>query len=298
MAMDFQSLKFDVNTKPVIQIGYPMSTSTIGLMYSSIAAALGINGFMFMKEVQPEQLPEFVAGAKAVGAVGISITMPCKSAIVPLLDETDEIAAIYGAVNVVKISPDGHTKGYPFDCYGLVGALENTAGLDLSGKRVMMIGAGSICGPISYNLAKHGVTHIDIFNRTLERAQRIVDLTTANTSATMNAYPLENDALDEAAKKCDILIQCTSVGMSSLPNEFAYLGFLEHLKKDAFVYDVITNETPLLRRAKELGINCLGGIHMILCQVGLAFQEWFGITWGEKENKIAMDVWEQISSKK
>lgn len=298
--MDFQNIKFDLSTKPVIQIGYPMSTSTIGLMYSSIASALDINGFMMMKEVMPEDLEDFVKGAKAIGAVGISITMPCKSAIVSCLDETDEIAAIYGAVNVVKISPDGHTKGYPFDCYGLVGALEKTAAIDLNGKRVMMLGAGSICGPISYNLAKHGVVHIDIFNRTLEKAQRIVDLTTANTPVSMNAYPLENAALDEAAEKCDILLQCTSVGMSSVPGEFSYLGFMDRLKKDAFVFDVISQSsgTPILHRAQELGLKNLGGIHMILCQVGLAFEQWFGITWGERETAIAMDVWEKMSAKK
>ena len=293
----FGPLGFNTETKQVIQIGNPMKGGTIGLMYSSIANALGINGFMSMKEVTPDELGEFVKGAKALGFAGISITMPLKSEMVKYIDEVDEIAKIYGAVNVVRIDADGHTKGFPFDCYGLVGALENCAGLDLASKRVMMIGAGSICGPISYNLAKHGVTHIDIVNRTLSKAEAIKKLTCEHTGITIDAYEMTRENLDMCAGKCDILLQCTSLGMHGTGTRFEYLGFLEKVKKDAFVFDVISQAggTELTARAGELGLRNLGGIYMILSRVGLAFEQWFGIKWGKDEMDIAMKVWEDLS---
>jgi len=49
---------------------------------------------------------------------GLNVTIPYKEEIIPQLDSLDKKAKKIGAVNTIKISKKGKTKGYNTDCYG------------------------------------------------------------------------------------------------------------------------------------------------------------------------------------
>jgi shikimate dehydrogenase len=93
-----------------------------------------------LKEIAPENLAAEFEGLK--GLCGFNVTIPHKVNIIPLLDELDERAALFGAVNTVKVDENGKTKGYNTDCSGFLNSLK-MADIPLAGK-VLLCGCGGV----------------------------------------------------------------------------------------------------------------------------------------------------------
>ena len=95
-------------------------------------------------------------------------------------------------------------------------------------------------------------------------------------SAVCGALTREN--LCEAAADTELLVNCTAAGMTGQP-EFESLDFLGNMKLGTSVIDAVYNplETRLLCRARELGLNAVSGLWMLVYQGALAFEWWTGI---------------------
>ena len=128
-------------TRLLALIGHPVNHSLSPAMHNAAFAADGLDFVYVCLDVDPDDLPAAVKGAAALKLCGFNITMPHKRAMIPLLDELDEGARISGAVNTVVI--DGSTlRGYNTDGGGMVMACQE-AGIELSGRRVLLLGAGA-----------------------------------------------------------------------------------------------------------------------------------------------------------
>lgn len=252
-------------------IGNPIAHSMSPLMHNDLFDHYGIDAHYHAFAIEGPDLEDAVKGFRAIHLSGFNVTVPHKLAIMPLLDAIDPLARSIGAVNTV-VNNNGKLTGYNTDGSGFVNGLL-TKIESIQDKNVLIIGAGGAARAIYFTLAHEGVTHIDITNRTIERAEKLSDDC---------PYPVKTSVLriDEAEKqleKYEIVIQTTSIGMS--PQIECEPLSLHNLSKRAFVSDIIYNplETKFLQTAREKGANTQNGIEMFVNQGALAFEKWIGI---------------------
>ncbi|MFI8293157.1 shikimate dehydrogenase [Streptomyces sp. NPDC085614] len=104
-------------------LGSPIAHSLSPVLHRAAYAALGLTDWTYDRfEVDEEALPGFVAGLDASWA-GLSLTMPLKRAIIPLLDGISDTAASVEAVNTVVLTEDGRRLGDNTDIPGMIAAL-------------------------------------------------------------------------------------------------------------------------------------------------------------------------------
>jgi shikimate dehydrogenase len=268
-------------TRVLALIGQPVGHSLSPAMHNAAFAEDGLDFVYVCLDVDPEALPAAVLGLKALKFRGFNVTMPHKRAVVPLVDGLDDVARVSGAVNTVVIDASG-MRGYNTDGGGMVMACEE-AGIELSGKSVLLLGSGGTASAIAVAFCKTGVSDLHIANRDTEHAARLQDklrLTGMEGISVGSLASLEHDAPD-----ADVIVNATSLGMKegdSLPLP------PEYVQRGRAICDVVYRpgkETPLVRLAQERGVRVVAGGRMLLYQGVLAQKLWTG----RKPNVEAMD---------
>ncbi|MET9834477.1 shikimate dehydrogenase [Streptomyces sp. NPDC006385] len=104
-------------------LGSPIAHSLSPVLHRAAYEELGLSGWSYDRfEIDEAALPGFLAELGPEWA-GLSLTMPLKRAVIPLLDETSETAASVEAVNTVVLTEDGRRTGDNTDIPGMVAAL-------------------------------------------------------------------------------------------------------------------------------------------------------------------------------
>jgi shikimate dehydrogenase len=268
-------------TRLLALIGQPVGHSLSPAMHNAAFAEDGLDFVYVCLDVDPEALPAAVLGLKALKFRGFNVTMPHKRAVVSLVDGLDDGARVSGAVNTVVIDASG-MRGYNTDGGGMVMACEE-AGIELSGKSVLLLGSGGTASAIAVAFCKTGVSDLHIANRDTEHAARLRDklrLTGMEGISVGSLASLEHEAPD-----ADVIVNATSLGMKegdSLPLP------PEYVQRGRAICDVVYRpgkETPLVRLAQERGARVVAGGRMLLYQGVLAQKLWTG----RKPNVEAMD---------
>lgn len=252
-------------------IGDPIGHSMSPIMHNDLFSFYQIDASYLPFQVKKEDLQDAVKGLKAIGIGGFNVTVPHKNAIIPFLDEVDELAASIGAVNTV-VNENGRLKGYNTDGPGFLKGLQNFIP-STEEKRILIVGAGGAARAIYFTLAKEKPATIDIANRTIAKAQSLIDECPYSVSSTALS-------LEEAGRNLgnyDLLVQTTLIGMAPKVEEQPL--DLSNLKKQAHVCDIIYNplQTKFLHDASNRGANIQNGIDMFIYQGALAFEKWTGI---------------------
>ena len=257
-------------------IGYPIGHSISPIFQQAGLDHLGIDATYEKWEVTPEGVGDFVNGLRAPGTLGINITVPHKQAVIPFLDEVDEWATAAGAVNTI-VNRDGRLTGNNTDGPGFLRALLVETGYSPEGTRALILGAGGAARGILLALVRGGVDSLVIANRTFERAETLAQLASEN-GVTSEAIPLAGDALTEAAASANLIVNCTTMGMSHGPDEHGSPISAAQIPATAIVNDVVYTPllTPILKEAAVAGATALGGLHMLVYQGVLSFQMWTG----------------------
>ena len=262
-------------------IGYPIGHSISPVFQQAGLDHLGIDATYEKWEVTPEAVGEFVAGLRAPGSLGINITVPHKQAVIPFLDEVDEWATTAGAVNTI-VNRDGRLTGHNTDGPGFLRALSVETGYAPGGTRALILGAGGAARGILLALARGGVDSLVIANRTLERAETLAQLAKDNgvpaEAISLTKTDVSADALTQAAASANLIVNCTTLGMSHGPDEHGSPLSAAQVPASAIVNDLVYNplKTPLLEEAAAAGATTLGGLHMLVYQGVLSFQMWTG----------------------
>lgn len=189
---------------------------------------------------------------------GISVGVPHKQTVIPLLDEIDDAARKIGAVNTIVIEREDSRvvlKGTNTDWIGIREPLRQR--IDLKGKKVAILGAGGAARAAVYAVLQEGAT-ATILNRTLENAQKLAK------DFNCEAKPLD-DA--KAIQEADVIIHATKLGMSKddpLPISPKYIE-PRHVLFDV-VYHRELDETNLAKAAKQKGATVIEGREMLLWQ--------------------------------
>ena len=257
-------------------IGYPIGHSISPIFQQAGLDHLGIDATYEKWEVTPEGVGDFVNGLRAPGTLGINITVPHKQAVIPFLDEVDEWATAAGAVNTI-VNRDGRLTGHNTDGPGFLQALLVETGYSPDGTRALILGAGGAARGILLALVRGGVDSLVIANRTFERAETLAQLASEN-GVKSEAIPLSGDALTEAAASANLIVNCTTMGMSHGPDEHGSPISAAQIPATAIVNDVVYTPllTPILKEAAVAGATSLGGLHMLVYQGVLSFQMWTG----------------------
>lgn len=250
-------------------IGDPVAHSVSPAMQNAGFMAAGLEERYGKYHVKPEDLPEFVEFARQ-NLLGFNATVPHKGALLDLLDEIAPAAQAAGSVNTVMVR-DGKLFGDSTDGYGLETALKEAFQLNISGAKIVMLGAGGAAQATAFEFVQRGAAELVIINRTRSKAETLAEHL-ANKGTLVSA--LGNDDLAEveaAIKGCDVVIQATSSGLKAgdvppLP--------LELLKNAPAVFDMIYHSTPVQEYARLQNIPCADGRGMLLHQGAKSFTLW------------------------
>lgn len=277
-------------TKLCCLIGNPVEHSISPLIHNFLAEKMNINLVYTAFKVEDELLGQAVTGAKALGVLGMNVTVPHKCNVKEYLDEIDDIAAKIGAVNTVVTTQNGY-KGYNTDILGLRRQLVEE-GIVIKGREVIIIGAGGASRAITYLCANEGAKKIWLLNRNLPNAQALAN--EVNQSYTDVVCPLTLDEYVKIPKGKYPVIQTTSVGM--YPNtDKAAIEDREFYELVEAGVDIIFNpfETKFMKLCKDSNAKAFNGLKMLLYQGVAAFELWNGVKVSEELSKEVFSLMEK-----
>ena len=232
-------------------------------------------------------VPDLPAAMETLrGLDGFNITIPHKSAIVPLLDDVDEKAALFGSVNTVK-AENGKLCGYTTDGIGCRKSLLRY-GLDFGGEQ-LILGRGGAARAIAFEITLTcAAPHIDFACRaaSMEKAQALcaeLETLCEKQGKTGAFRVLSYDVLEQETKRYDLVLNTTSVGM--YPHAGVSVVGETVLKRCRAAFDAVYNpgETEFLRLAKALGLVTVGGMGMLVCQAAAAHEIWYGAVFRDSD---------------
>ena len=246
-------------------IGDPVRHSLSPVLHNAAYAALGLDWVFAAFEVRENEAAAALDAARALGFVGLSVTMPHKTAVAGLCDDLTAAASTLRSVNTVTFGSEGRAAGDSTDGAGFLRSLVD-AGVDASGRSVLVLGGGGAARAVAYALGECGANVV-------VSARRAAAASEAATPAKGLAVPW--DDRENAAASADIVVNATSVGMAgdaALPIPAEALATV-HAVVD-LVYE--PRETPFLAAARARGVQAIGGIGMLLHQAARQIEIWSG----------------------
>lgn len=221
------------------------------------AAGLGDRFLYGASRVSPEGLADAIAGIRGLGIRGVSVTMPHKETVIPLLDELDPDARELGAVNTI-VNQNGRLIGYNTDWFGIATPLksalfENSApGTEHS---ALILGAGGAARAAAYALRSLHIP-FTVASRTPERA---TDVASRFGGA---VRPWE----ERHAVSVSIIINTTPLGMPGTPATSPLSATFWSSTMIAFETVSVPRDTPFLMDARAASAHPIPGISMLLWQ--------------------------------
>ena len=249
-------------------VGFPLGHTMSPFIQKELFSVGGLDAEYGKFEVAPENLSQFFSSTLSL-LDGFNVTIPHKTAIIPLLDSIDEASREYGAVNTV-CQKDGKYLGFNTDAYGFLQGL-SFSGITLDGK-VLIYGFGGAARTIITESIKAGcdVTVATTPDR-IEKAGR----DTAEISSKCGK-PIKLITNDEIDSEYDLLVNASPVGM--YPNSAQTPICKEQIGLFSQVYDIVYNphKTELLRIAESQGKIIGEGLSMLVFQAQQAQNCWYG----------------------
>lgn len=268
-------MPFTGTTKVLGIIGWPVAHSLSPLMQNAALQAMSLDYAYVPFAVGEDRLVEAVKGLRALGVAGFNVTIPHKSAIIPLLDRLSPDAALIGAVNTVKCEGD-ELVGYNTDGVGFIRSLNQDLGLDPAGCRILVLGAGGAARAAVASLAAAGAASVVIANRSAARGEELSwEFGRHFVGTQFAAISLSPENLNRCVQNIDLLVNTTSVGMGG----GGFFGLdLSLMGSHGAVYDMVyvPPVTPLLTDAERCGIRWANGIGMLAAQGECALEIWTG----------------------
>ncbi len=258
-------------------------------MQNAAIAEMGLPWRYLAFDVPPERLAEAIQGAAAMRFIGLNLTVPHKLLAVDLVDELDESARAWGAVNTIRFeAQDGagnwlplrdvaaetvdaiRTVGFNTDADAIVRSIREDLGYEPRGGNIVVLGAGGAGSVAALRLAAEGASHLWLVNRTEAKAAAVAEDIRKRFPGVgvSHEYPVGN---------VDLVLNATSLGLKPDDAPPLDLGAFA-LNRARFAYDMIYRpaETPFLKLAREAGLKSANGLGMLLYQGAKALEIWSG----------------------
>lgn len=266
-------MAIDGYTRTCGLIGSPVEHTLSPVIHNTLAGLTNQNLCYVPLRVEEGYLEAAVRGAYALNLLGLNVTVPYKSEVIPFLKEIDPLAEKIGAVNTL-VRTEGGYKGYNTDMPGLYRAMCSD-GVNIEGENVLLLGAGGVARAVAVLLAEKGAADIIILNRTTEKARIIASEINEMAGRELAHVMRNSDYAKIPEGKKYLAIQATSVGMH--PNDDDVViengDFYEKIHTG---YDMIFNpvKTRFMRLVEEHGGRAFNGSKMLLYQGVTAYELW------------------------
>jgi shikimate dehydrogenase len=266
-------MKISGKTRVCGVIGDPIEHSLSPIMHNAAFEALGLDYVFLAFKVKTAGVADAVDGVRALNIRGLNVTMPHKKNVMKSLDRIDLSAQIIQSVNTI-LNQGNLLFGFNTDGVGAVKALKEN-GVELKGRKVLLLGAGGAARAIGYAVAKEA-DELAVLNRTVKQAQELSKLLEKSANKKIVYGNLSPSDIQNNLQDSDILINATSVGMKPRPNESPVSPKLLH--RNLAVMDIVYNplETTLSKDAKEAGAKVVSGVEMLIYQGAASFEIWTG----------------------
>lgn len=286
----------DINgyTRTCGLIGNPVEHTLSPVIHNTLSMVLGENLAYVPFHVENGRLEDAIKGAFALNLLGLNVTVPYKSDVIPYLTDIDPLAENIGAVNTLVRTETGY-KGYNTDMPGLYRAMCED-GVKVKGEKVLILGAGGVARAVAMLLLDKGAREAILLNRTVQKAQEVADEVN-RIAGRKFAKVMPMDAYDTLpAGKGYLAIQATSVGM--YPGcDAAVIEDPAFYEKVHTGYDLIFNppKTRFMELVEAQGGKAYNGAKMLLYQGIIAFELWTGC---EIKSWLADKVYERMQEAK
>lgn len=267
--------RIDAQFKVCALLGFPAHHSMGPSIHNSAFEELGLPLVYVAHDVAPDDLPAAIAGVRALGYRGLSITMPHKVAAMGLVDEVDATARAIGCINTV-VNRDGRLFGFNSDGQGALDALARS-GIETRNRPVVVLGSGGAARAIAMTLALRGQpAELSILGVVPDELARLAHDIGEQSAIKPRAAALDERSLADALGRAEVVLQCTPVGMT--PDTDKTLVPRALLRPGLAVFDAVYNprRTRLLHDAAAAGCRVVEGMEMFLGQAVVQFELWTG----------------------
>ena len=262
-------------------IGTPVEHSKSPAMYNHCFAKYGLDWAYLAFDISPEKAGDAVQAIRTLHMRGANVTMPCKNAVIPYLDELTPAARAIQAVNTI-VNDNGRLVGHNTDGCGYTQNLRRN-GVEVKGRRIVLLGGGGAASAIAIQAALEGAAEIAVFNRRdefwprVEKGLEAIGQAAPGCCITLRDLD-DREELHAAIDGCDILSNATRVGMAPY-EDASNITDLSWFRRDLVVTDVVYSpaETRMLREARAAGCRTCDGLGMLLCQGAEAFRLYSGL---------------------
>jgi len=266
-------------------LGFPIGHTVSPQIHQAGFQSLGIDAEYEILETAPQNLIDRIKELKMLNFSGVNVTIPLKVKIAMFVDSVDKNADLAGAINTIKILPDGTMQGFNTDITGFKSALTEP----LKGKEATIIGTGGASRAVTVACIQEEIRKVNFYTRNIPNALEFVNFfrkLAPNIEFTLNQIETLNEL-----SSTDLLVNATPIGMRghSADSTPVQSQTLSTMPKNGIVYDIIYNptETILLETANHLGLKTISGLDMLVAQAVAAQEIWFGKTPNFEKMKLA-----------
>ena len=252
-------------------IGNPVKHSLSPVILNAAFREAKINWVYTAFETPEEKLADAIGGIRALGIAGLSVTMPHKAKVCSLLDEISDSAQTLNAVNCI-VNDAGKLEGHNTDGDGFLDAVKHDAGLDVAGKKVLVVGSGGSARSIIHSLGKVGAAEIAVINRTKKKALDALEL-----AGSVGRY-VEETEIPEVVSEANLVVNATPIGMLDTDDTANFPIEPNLFSKGQLAIDLIYHpiSTPWMEALRDLEVEAHGGLSMLIFQAARAFKLWTG----------------------
>lgn len=280
-----------MSTKKFAVIGHPIGHTMSPFIHNRLFELSGIEAEYTKLDIAPENLADEYKNVLSK-LDGYNITIPHKQSIIPLIDEIDEKAKMYGSVNTVA-NINGVAKGYTTDPDGFLKALD-AAGIVLDG-RVVILGCGGVARTMAYEVVLKG---LPLLFAVRKEDVEIAKALCGEIENTVKGAKVSFCLIDELSGDIDVLVNATPLGM--FPKVDVQPVSDSVINRCASVFDAVYNplETVLIQKALANGAKAVGGMSMLVWQAVVAHEKWDGSVYNKDDiAKLCIDSAEELKNR-
>jgi shikimate dehydrogenase len=250
-------------------IGDPVGHSLSPVLHNAAFNGLGLDWVYVALAVPAGQVLAALAGVRAMGIRGLSVTMPHKSDVAAGCEVVTPVVERLGVANTV-VNHDGRLLADNTDGAGLIDCLRLDQGFDPLGTRAVVLGTGGAARAAALALDGAGAAEIVVVGRKVDAAAGVVSL--CGSAARVG---LGSEEIDRA----DLVVNATPVGMAHLAGKLPLDLEPARLGPGQLVLDMVYAPpvTPLIAAARRQGARSCNGTGMLLHQAGRQFSLWTGM---------------------
>ena len=271
--------------KPLIfgLIGHPVAQSLSPRLHEAAFKYSGLQGEYKLFDIVPSELGKRLTDLIASGVNGLNVTIPHKQAVYDIVQGRSLEAERVGALNAVKVLPNGRLEGHNTDLEGLKLALKQIQSSDFAGKNALLLGAGGAALAAAAAVYDLGFSKLRVLARNPERQGAFIDFVQQrwlSCQPSHRAIVIEPDCPDFWNEPA-LVINATSIGLTDEPPPVWMTELVAKLPADCLCFDMVyrkNNSLPtFVRLAHERELKNLAGLDMLVHQARLSFQYWTGI---------------------